>query len=929
MSAPTIPPRPQRAQAGPTAVQQQIPQIPPRPVRKSFDLETEREFSSRSPLNDRPPSASNGNLYSHTNTSGSEIRRPPSVSLPSIGQEGNEYASFDQLPPEAHGVAPDITAEERDPDQTEQVRHATGLPMHAPIASVAQSTAKARIQPVTRTDSSQAAAAGVGKTPPASSKLNPTNEGGETLSRTTSREKHSLRERASFNRSSASLPKDASTPRPPSIYADDEEHGIPEIGMQIPLLKHAGDVQAPSPSPAQTQFAPGIGFFNDGTPRNHHRKRSSRQEFRYEDQYGRSHEYHDQFEKSWAAKHPKEAAREEKAAQLPRPESALTSAELNRLVNQDEDVASSNARDAISTPSQEIGWAATDQYASRMSSPRPSPLPYADRKKRSSSGNQTAIESPLRKSSRPDEGFPIDRKGSSDRAMESEDDGGWFDERGSGIPILASDELTKRPSSAFLQPAVNPEGDRPSSEADDDYAHSRSRRNSSQANSRPTSRPGSRPSSIHGNVHGSHGLHRFISHEDAHAGSGVGTPLEEIEEYEPLFPEDDKYVKPKATDKIKKRPDLARHHFPSQDIWEDTPDSLKYETYVQTPEPERTSRDLLSSETDKSATASAFETPAQEANRRSDNDKHSMLNDSKTFAKPKYKGGVQDEVSRPGVQRFPSSDIWEDTPESMLHVTTVSGPQEDELMSPSEEKSAITAAPSSQSDPTDKATTGTRPQIPTRPGRKSKLSEEMRPEGAEATTDEPTAKDVSPTKTQAPSIPDRPKPAVPNRPARKLATEEANGAPLDKSISAGSTGSQETVREAPPVAKAKPSVPARPTGSKIAALQAGFMQDLNSRLKLGPQGPPPKAKEVEPEAEVEKAPLADARKSRAKGPPRRKPAASPSPSENSGAGFSFVTPVTMWTIDESDELNVPADEAGPDTDGLNAEKIITANVSKN
>ena len=85
------------------------------------------------------------------------------------------------------------------------------------------------------------------------------------------------------------------------------------------------------------------------------------------------------------------------------------------------------------------------------------------------------------------------------------------------------------------------------------------------------------------------------------------------------------------------------------------------------------------------------------------------------------------------------------------------------------------------------------------------------------------------------------------------------------------------VTSPPPTVKAKPTVPARPGGSKIAALQAGFMSDLNNRLKLGPQGPQKPAEPTEEEKVEEKAPLADARKARAKGPARRKPAVSPGP----------------------------------------------------
>lgn len=104
---------------------------------------------------------------------------------------------------------------------------------------------------------------------------------------------------------------------------------------------------------------------------------------------------------------------------------------------------------------------------------------------------------------------------------------------------------------------------------------------------------------------------------------------------------------------------------------------------------------------------------------------------------------------------------------------------------------------------------------------------------------------------------------------------------------------------------AKPPVPARPTGSKIAALQAGFMNDLNKKLGLGPVAP--KKEEVAPEAEEEKAPLADARKGRAKGPQRRKPGVAPAPAEEekkvSKPRFAIST-MTIWEVDESGELNM-------------------------
>ena len=139
-----------------------------------------------------------------------------------------------------------------------------------------------------------------------------------------------------------------------------------------------------------------------------------------------------------------------------------------------------------------------------------------------------------------------------------------------------------------------------------------------------------------------------------------------------------------------------------------------------------------------------------------------------------------------------------------------------------------------------------------------------------------------------PVVPERPKPQVPARPAKPSSeAKDAEGA-------------------AP---RQKPAVPARPVGGKIAALQAGFMSDLNKRLQLGPQAP----KKEEPKSEddeekTEKAPLADARKGRARGPQRRAPtktAAAGPPSASEGKPvLSFSMTRTLWCIDEEGTMQV-------------------------
>lgn len=348
-------------------------------------------------------------------------------------------------------------------------------------------------------------------------------------------------------------------------------------------------------------------------------------------------------------------------------------------------------------------------------------------------------------------------------------------------PILAADQV--RPESAYLHPAISPTFGRRASFEDDGRSRTPSH---SRSNSRSASAQGQLPV-----------LTRYDSREDTH------TPLEDVEEYEPLFPEDDdKKEKPVlAADRFKKRPDTLNHRFPSQDIWEDTPNSLQLHATVTTPDgPTRDSTET-------------FETPEQEAVRRMQTTKV----DSHEVASHILEGeSAREKPVRPDTfkQRFPSRDIWEDVPDSQRLVTTVE-PAKEEVKSPDV------------------------PSKPTIPGRPQKQPQS-----------------TSPTeKRQPPSIPEKPKPQVPTRPA--------------KPSSQVPTGNEEAPKEAPAV-KAKPAVPARPGGSKIAALKAGFLTDLNSRLQLGPQQPKPQ--ENEPEPPVEKQPLSDARKGRARGPARRKPA---------------------------------------------------------
>lgn len=364
----------------------------------------------------------------------------------------------------------------------------------------------------------------------------------------------------------------------------------------------------------------------------------------------------------------------------------------------------------------------------------------------------------------------------------------------------------------------------------------------------PRSRPTSRPAS----------LYKVDSSEIR------STPLDDVIEYEPLFPEDEegepqKHLTAAQIKEIKQR-------FPSRDIWEDAPDSVHYSAEVSTP-------DLTEEEIKKVPSREQNETPAHAFARKQEElaekegthpDAFLWRNQKPTWAahqpllapEAAPRSNVTEPAGRPSMgQRFPSRDIWEDTPDSLKLETTVSAPQI-EAASPIDGK-LENLERSQQQTSTDSKD---KPLVPDRP----------KPKSAE----EPSAKPV---------IPERPKPQIPVRPAKV-------------------SGSATTASVEAPATKPKPAVPARPAGNKIAALQAGFLGELNKKLGLGPQAPKPKeeVKEEVVEEPKEKAPLSDARKGRARGPQRRAPAAAAAPVSKPAVErleLSFAPTVTVWSID--------------------------------
>ena len=639
-------------------------------------------------------------------------------------------------------------------------------------------------------------------------------------------------------------------------------------------------------------------------------------------------------------------------------------------------VITESGSDSPGLPKEELGYMASEEYAARLTSPLYKTL--------HSNHSLPHVESPLRKSSFPVDGetdYGLEKKEShtssrfsSDNALESEteddegpltassyrksrgidrndydgvtegtrgrrmqSEGDFPEDRGYAVPILAPDEVARTPFSEFQQPAVSPPPSRKGSTyysgADTDAFHQSGlrvgSRSGSASNSRPTSRPGS--------VHSLQGLSRFPTHDDDR--ENLHTPLEDVDEYEPLFPDEDgnKERRPvTAADRLKLRDQMKR--FPSKDIWEDTPNSLQLQATVETPEPSNEHTDPMLK-----APAAVFETPEQESARKgevNEDEKAKLIPKEERLAKSQFKPHIRNEMQRPGLaQRFPSRDIWEESPDSARLETTVGeAPSTDprSFIDEGLEAGAVvktSGAPNegiiSGEQPRDNATVGVavlKPTIPPRPNKDKAPAPDtdlgMQPPPAvpsrpprrlhqvppadaqvpvapsKASQTSPTeAKQLSPTEARKPPVlPDR-KPQVPARPTKPVGRESSETVPLAKIASASSDGGNNTNPDvtSPPLApKPKPAVPARPAGSKIASLKAGFMSDLDSRLKLGPQGPKPQEK-ADPEVEEEKAPLADARKGRAKGPARRKPVP---PAAAGIESQEAKTTVRNWSIQE-------------------------------
>ena len=299
--------------------------------------------------------------------------------------------------------------------------------------------------------------------------------------------------------------------------------------------------------------------------------------------------------------------------------------------------------------------------------------------------------------------------------------------------------------------------------------------------------------------------------------------------------------------------------------------------------------------------------------------------------------------SRSGMkQRFPSRDIWEDSPDSLQLQATVNEPKAEEQEAPilhSERPSASTVTRSQEKDSAGLSpesegghspaviAAATKPTVPARPTRSKQGSEAI--ETAHTVVPSRLSEKLKQTESASPALPAKPKPQVPARPSKPITRTSSDNIPLAKVPSDSSTKSSGS--DQPAASKPKPPIPSRPVGSKIAALQSGFMMDLNKRLQLGPQAP----KKEEPVAEMveeekEKGPLADARKGRARGPARRAPAKSPAPAnsvavtDKQTVTCGLCEPSTLWQIDPDRDLLVSAhqEEVAPSLELKSAEPEV-------
>ncbi|PKS11547.1 hypothetical protein jhhlp_003312 [Lomentospora prolificans] len=580
----------------------------------------------------------------------------------------------------------------------------------------------------------------------------------------------------------------------------------------------------------------------------------------------------------------------------------MSSDELNQIVHNTANRHGLATSEYEGTPSEEVGFEGQEAYVSRIASPRSG---FASLKTDSPpKGPSPSEEEPPEVFTTDEDIIHVDEP----RRSASPEDVRATGRHHYTAPILAEDEVAKSPPRFELHAAIEPSVD--AAVEDEEPLTEPIRRHSINTEVLPSDFP--RPEARKVPVH--------------------------PQEYEALFKDGEEQAIEDEEEKPSKRDSLI-HKFPSKDIWEDAPSSVHYTTEVSTPDVSGNEPHLKVTEPPERNNPTPVQAFAQYQEELAEKEAQRTKNFVPRGEKPSQswlplQEPPQVPATRPaGQRRFPSRDVWEDAPDSHLHEATVSSDQQPETKpdqpqiparpAKSVEKPAIPERPARGGEP---------PAIPGRPARKNSDKPAL-PERP-AIPDRPKPKKESSSEGK-PTISDKPKPQIPPRPtkASSVSPVEATEHPAlsknrpsipvrpAKPAAAATT----EAKEPPAVPKAKPAIPARPMGNKIAALQAGFMSDLNRRLQLGPQAP--KKEEPEPEAAaeeekpIEKKPLADARKGRARGPQRRAPAKSPAPpaaaaaatspepAKPSAPSLSFSLPQTVWSLDpEGSDLVVKSTE---------------------
>lgn len=292
MQQPVVPPRPSKSPAKDLLATSPSPLVPPRPVNKRVDRSKSPnpDRFAQSPFTDGVIAVSPlGAQFSPSDSNGGSTEAAhhhETVPMPSVGEEGLEYSIITS---ELQGEGTESA------EQTRTV--AQDLKLHAPKPSLPASSAKERVMNVTRTDSDKAASFGIGK---------PAHLEGRSTSR------NGLRKKSSTSFSTTSE----------QDHQIDDEHGIPEIGQRVPMNPHLGDVQAPSPAPAE------------GNGNHHSRKHSSRglPPGSY-GMHGHGVESQDELDKAYYKKHPELLQREHHTPLHDRQNDfAMSSSDLNKLV---------------------------------------------------------------------------------------------------------------------------------------------------------------------------------------------------------------------------------------------------------------------------------------------------------------------------------------------------------------------------------------------------------------------------------------------------------------------------------------------------------------------------------------------------------------------------------------------------------------------